>query len=213
MRHLLGQEPFTVFSADSGAGSGGSTSSGDGAGSPAGSGGTGEGGGQSGNEGGAPGGQQQAGAGGAGDAKNDKQYPESYVRELREEAAKHRREKAAIEAKLKALEDEKLSDTERREKRLKELEAENARLAGESRRAAILAQAAAAGAIVPEAIVGLVPADAEDVKAGVAAVKREYPQLFVKPSAGSADAGAGNGKNKEPVDMDTRIRRAAGRMV
>ena len=208
--NFLGQEPFIAFSAD-GAGGGGSGAAGDGAGSPAGGEGS-VGAGKSGDEGGATGGQRKADDGGTGDAKG-RMFDESYVKELRDEAAKHRREKAEIEKRLKALEDEKLSDTEKREKRLKELEADNARLVGETRRSAILAQAAAAGAIVPEAIVGLVPADAEDVKAAVAALKREYADLFRKPSAGSADAGAGGDKGKKDTySVSDAIRRATGRL-
>jgi hypothetical protein len=211
---MFGQEPFIVFAADSGAGSGGSAAGGDGAGSPgaggaADSGGTGE---KSGGDD-APGGQKAGDAGGTGGATG-KTFDEAYVKELRDEAAKHRRDKAAVEAKLKAIEDAKLSEDEKRAKRMQELEAENARLLGETRRAAILAAAATAGAIVPEAVVGLVPADAEDVKQAVAAVKREYGDLFRKPVAGSADAGAGTGdQGKKPVtDMNTIIRRAAGRI-
>jgi hypothetical protein len=210
-----GQEPFIAFAADSGAGSGGSAAGGDGAGSPgaggaADSGGTGE---KSGGDK-APGGQSdKAGDGGTGGV-TAKTFDEAYVKELRDEAAKHRRDKAAVEAKLKAIEDAKLSEDEKRAKRMQELEAENARLLGETRRAAILAAAATAGAIVPEAVVGLVPADAEDVKQAVAAVKREYGDLFRKPVAGSADAGAGTGdQGKKPVtDMNMIIRRAAGRI-
>lgn len=212
MRHFLGQEPTLFFRADGGGNSGGSNA-GDGAGSSSG-GGTGESGGdKSGGDGGAPGGQQKAGDGGSGDAKGGKQQDEGYIKELRAESAGYRTQLREVQAKLKALEDEKLSDSEKQAKRLKELEAENSRLAGESRRTAILAQAASAKAIVPEAIVGLVPADAEDIKKAVAEVKREHPGLFEKPSAGSADAGAGNGNQKAPTDMDTIIRRAAGRRV
>lgn len=211
MGHLLGQEPFLVFSADSGTGPGGSGTGGDGAGSPA-AGADAGGADKSGGEGGAPGGQQKADDGGTGDA-GKKTFDEAYVKELREEAAKHRREKADLEKRLKAIEDANLSEEQKRAKRLEDLEAENVRLKSETRRSAILAEAAAAGAIVPQAVVGLVPADAEDLKAAVAALKREYADLFRKPSAGSADAGAAAGSEKKPVsDMNTIIRRAAGRL-
>jgi hypothetical protein len=210
MQRYRDLESLVVFNAETGGGSGGSTG-GEGTGSPSGGGDAG-GGEKSGGEGGAPGGQQKAAdTGGTGDAK--KTFDETYVRELRAENAKHRTAAAAAEAKLKALEDEKLSDTEKREKRMKELEADNARLVGESRKSAILAQAAAAGAIVPEAIVGLVPADAEDYKKAIAEVKREYADLFRKPTAGSADAGAGTGDDKQKQRTESisdQIRRATG---
>ena len=217
MFRLDGQEPFLALKAETGAGSGGSTE-GTGAGTPAGGGDAGSGD-KIGGEGAAPDGQRQkADDGGSGDARSTaKTFDESYVKELRAEAAKHRSEKAAIEARLKAFEDAQLSESEKRDKRLAELEAENARLAGENRKALIIAEATAAGAIVPKAVVGLIPADAEDVKAAVAVLKRdaEYADLFRRPTAGSADAGAAAGGEKQtaPVDFDTWLRRAAGRRI
>ena len=61
--------------------------------------------------------------------ERDKKFDYSYVRELREEAKKYRTDKsklktefAKIQAELKKLEDAKLSDTEKQQKKIIELE-------------------------------------------------------------------------------------------
>ena len=50
-------------------------------------------------------------------------FDRTYVEELRREAAKHRKEKEAAEARLKALDDEKLSEQERQARELAETKA------------------------------------------------------------------------------------------
>ena len=56
-------------------------------------------------------------------AAGTEKFDAEYVRQLRDEAAKHRTEKALAQAELKKLQDAQLSDAERQSKRLAELEA------------------------------------------------------------------------------------------
>jgi hypothetical protein len=155
-------------------------------------------------------------AGGGAPPANDKdeKFDKEYVQKLRAEAAKYRTEHQKTSARLKELEDAQLSDTEKKDKRLAELEAQNLKLQVESRNSSILALAAAAGATVPQALVGLVPLDAENLQAAIGALKKQFPDLFRKASpGGTADAGGGksddNGKPK--AGMNEFLRRSAGR--
>ena len=66
-----------------------------------------------------------------------KTYDAEYVKSLREEAKSYRKDKAALKKefedtrkKLEALEAEKLTDTEKKEKRIKELEGELKKIQG-----------------------------------------------------------------------------------
>lgn len=66
------------------------------------------------------------------DAQDEQKiFSPEYVKELREESKKHRQEKASLKkeyddtvAKLSALESEKLTDSEKKDKKVKELESE-----------------------------------------------------------------------------------------
>lgn len=161
------------------------------------------------------GGQEQGQQGGQGTqggqgGEEQKTFDAAYVKQLRDEAAANRRKAADAEKKLKALEDEKLSDSEKREKRLKELETENVQLKQQSRRSDIVAAAAAAGAINPQRVARLIDDDAEDVTKAVAELKKSDAYLFGRPGGGGADGGAG-GREAGSEDMNTLLRRAAGR--
>lgn len=144
----------------------------------------------------------------------DEKFDKEYVGKLRAEAAKYRTEHQKTAARLKELEDAQLSDTEKRDKRLAELELENRKLQVESRNSSILALAAAAGATVPQAIVGLVPTDAENLQTTIASLKKQFPDLFRKSApGGTADAGGGRSDDsgKPKAGMNEFLRRSAGR--
>jgi hypothetical protein len=148
--------------------------------------------------------------GGDEEQNQPKTYDEKYVKALRGEAAQHRKELREAQARLKELETAQLSEAEKKDLRLKELEGEVSRLQKETRTAQVVAAAAAAGAVNPERVARLVDDDAEDVKKAVADLKKSDPYLFARPGGGSADGGAGgNGTTK--LDMNSLIRRAAGR--
>ncbi len=74
----------------------------------------------------------ETGAAPSGSSGSEK-FDAEYVRQLREEAAKHRTEKAAAQAELKKLQDAQLSDAERQSKRLAELEAQSQRFDADKR--------------------------------------------------------------------------------
>lgn len=161
-----------------------------------------------------------AGAGGSTPPVTDpepKVYGAEYVAELRREAAKERVQRQEATAKLKAIEDAQLSEQERKDKTAKETAEENVSLKAELRNAKAITQATKLGAVVPEAIVGLIPADAEDVNAAVNAIKKQFPALFKVVPSGTADAGAGGGNapggGKPQGSMNDFLRRAAGRNV
>ena len=67
------------------------------------------------------------------DAAGTEKFLAEYVRQLRDEAAKHRTEKTAAQTELKKLQDAQLSDAERQSKRLAELEAQSARFDADKR--------------------------------------------------------------------------------
>lgn len=71
---------------------------------------------------------------------DESKFDAEYVKQLREEAKSYRKEKAAFkkeyeeaQARLKALEDEKLSDVEKKEAKIKELEKQITDFATQSR--------------------------------------------------------------------------------
>lgn len=108
-------------------------------------------------------------------------FPADYVAELRREAAKHRKAATDAEAKLKAQDDAKLSETERLTKRTAELEAQlaSANAAHESAliRAAVEREAHQQGAVKADVVYRLVDRsaitldDSGDVKGADKAVK------------------------------------------
>lgn len=160
----------------------------------------------------APGGSGSANTGSEGGQTQT--FSEAYVKELRAEAAKYRTEQNKTAARLKELEDAQLSEAEKQTKRIKELEEQNTTLMGGIRRSSIESAAAAAGALVPSAITGMVPTDAEDVTAAVNAIKKQFPALFKPAVGGTADAGGGTSAGAgKPAgnDVNSIIRRATGR--
>lgn len=123
---------------------------------------------------------------------------------------------------LKAREDEKLSETERLNARLSELEKRSATadtaLRQERARNAIYLAAQKHGAKKPDLVYRLLDHDALEMDDdgrptnGEAVVKqllKDNPELAA--SAGSADGGAGErGRTSAGADMNTQIRRAMG---
>jgi len=164
-----------------------------------------------------------AGTGGAPQEGEPRVYTPEYVAELRREAAKHRVAAQETATKLKAFEDAQLTEEQKKDKRFKELEEENIVLRSEHRKSSALAEAAKLGAVVPEAIAGLIPADAENIGSAVAAIKKQFPALFKTPApSGTADAGAGTGGQGGNTgaggqaphrSMNSFLRVASGRQV
>lgn len=124
------------------------------------------------------------------------------IKKLRSENRQLAREHRDALAKLTAIEDAQLSETERLQRQLADVAAERDRLATEARRsvvtAAIADAAAKAGAIRPDAIARLIDLDTVEIADGrptnaadlVKHLQSEYPELF-KTRPGTADAGAG----------------------
>lgn len=150
-----------------------------------------------------------------GEGAASKTYDETYVKSLRDESAKHRREARDVAAKLKALEDAQLSDTQKKDRDLEELRKSNTALQQVARNSAIEAVAASMKAQHPDAVAKLCPTDLDPtdrvaVTKAVEDVKKLYPALFnVQVGNGSADGAAGNNSDVKP-GMNSFIRQAAG---
>ncbi len=117
-------------------------------------------------------------------------FDASYVAELRKEAAANRKKAADAEARLKELDDAKLSETERLTKRTAELEAQLVATQGQHRealiRAAVEREAHAQGAVKADVVYRLVDRsaitldDSGEVKGAdkaVAALLKDEPYL------------------------------------
>lgn len=132
-------------------------------------------------------------------------------------------ELAQAQARIRELEQANLSDAERRDRRLSELEAE--RTTWETERQAMILrntvwqEATKAGAMYPDLVVQAVnPASVKWAKDGqpenvaevVAKARTDYPALF-RVAQGSADGGAGQGAPAGGATMNDLIRRGAGR--
>lgn len=166
-------------------------------------------------------------AGGSGSQTTETEtqtFDAAYVKKLREEAAAHRvREKEAtlaakeLAARVKELESQGLSESEKQAKRIKELEDEHRNIAWKARSAEIKSQAAALGCKKPDLIARLVDDDVDDddLPKAVAKLKKEHPELFLS-TTGSADGGAGGGSGSGAggspgLSMNALIRGASGR--
>ena len=168
-----------------------------------------EGAGGSGGEGGSEGGKGgEGGAGGSGGG-TPKTYDEEHVRKLNSEAAGYRTRANKAERELEEFRKSQLTDAEKKELRLKELESENTTLKGRERSSRIEALAAKAGARDADVVALLVPADAEDLAKAITEIKKARPHLF--GSSGSVDGGAGGGGGGSAGTMNDFIRRSAGR--
>ncbi len=151
-----------------------------------------------------------------GQAPAEKTFDEKYVKGLRDEAAAARVAKRELEARVKELETQGMSDEQKRTARLKELEDDNRNLAWKARSAEIKSLAAALGCKKPDLIVRLVEDDTDesDLPKTIAGLKKEHPELFLN-TTGSADGGSGadsgSGAGKpNGQGMNALIRAAAG---
>lgn len=133
------------------------------------------------------------------------------------------KELADLKSKAQAAEDAKLSETQRLQKRIEELEgkdkANEERAAKHVRDTAIVAAARTARAIDPEAMPALIdPSRLELNKAGeptnlkdvFAELKKDKPVWFRDGKPGSFDGGARGRTPDGKVDMETALRSAAG---
>lgn len=142
---------------------------------------------------------------------------------LQAELAREKRAREAAEKKARDIEQATMTEQQRKDARLAELEAEQANWTME-RQTLILRQAAfqaatAAGALYPDLVAQYVnPASVEWDKDGkptnigkvVADARQAYPALF-RATPGSADGGAGAGAAPTGTNMNDLIRRGAGR--
>lgn len=107
---------------------------------------------------------------------------DKQIAELRKEAAATRKAKTDLEARLKAFEDEKLSEQEKRENRLKELETQNQALERQNRIVKIESVAARMGCVDPELVSGAITvADGQTVEEAVTAFLDAKPYLKAGP--------------------------------
>lgn len=147
-------------------------------------------------------------------------FDAEYVKALRAEAAANRKRAAEAEARLKAHEDEKLSEAERQTKRIAELEAENQRLAADRRerliRAEIRVQASAEGfsdpddawrLLDPAAIEADEQGEPKNVGALLKALAKAKPYLLRKPAAEGVPA---TPKADGKLSDEERARQAVG---
>lgn len=138
-----------------------------------------------------------------------------------EEARKLRREAQSLRKRLETYESEKLSATEKLNKRNQELETQLAGLLQERQertvRESVAAAAGKAGALYPDTLYRLIEPEkieldeagrVRNVTALVNELRQNYPALF---RAVNVDAGAGGRQQVNGLDMNTLIRQAAGR--
>jgi len=138
----------------------------------------------------------------SGNQDDNKTFDEGYVKELREEAKKYRLKLREIEEAKKKLEDEKLTDAEKKEARIKELESKLTGIESEYKQnqisSMIVRSASSKGFIDMEAVELLAnrelssedEVDQKDVDRVINKIAKDKPYLI--KSSESASAGAGN---------------------
>lgn len=155
---------------------------------------------QAGQDGQSPGGSQQGPGGSA--QQQSQQQTDTRIAELTKQIEDLRKEAAANRAKAKEAEDSKLTETEKLQKQVTELN-EKVQAAERERRQRTVADTVAAaakkaGALYPETLHKLLDLDlGEDgmptnLETAITKAKKDYPALF--GASGSADGGAGRGK-------------------
>lgn len=148
------------------------------------------------------------------------------LREYEKTAKAQARELETLRAKAQAADDAKLSEQERLQKRIAELEQQDAertvRMRALAAQSALIAAATKAGALYPDLLADRLAASAEldaegrtlNADALVADAKKQYPAVF-RAQAGSADGGAGQDRKVADGggggDMNRMIRHYAGR--
>lgn len=148
-------------------------------------------------------------------------FPESYVKELRAEAAANRKAAKDAASRIESLENEKLSETEKLKK-----EAEDGRKFGETATSKLrnvnlrdaLAEKGFTGQrskAVAKLLSGVEYDDDDEPKnldAALKAAEAEYGDIAkAGGSQGSGFDGGARGSGDAPQDMNSKIRRAAGR--
>lgn len=152
-----------------------------------------------------------------------KTFDEAYVKQLRDEAAANRKKATDAEKRLKALEDANLTDAQKKDARLKELEALEASIQTKeatwtTRERELLTENAVALAVVgvdPE--VADIVADlmkkspllvqdedtgrptADSLKTALAQIKKDRPRLFAGSTTLPSSGGANNPAKKSPL--------------
>lgn len=152
------------------------------------------------------GGTPQAGP----DLAKQETFDAAYVKKLRDEAAANRTKLREVEAELKKRTDAEMTETERQKAALDAAHAERDELKSTARRLEAQVAAALAGAPHPDVVARLVPPDAENITEAMQDIKKQYPALFARPVAGSADGGQ-SGKRPAAPSMNDFIRQSAGR--
>jgi hypothetical protein len=167
--------------------------------------------------------QQDEPGSGADDQDFDKERALRTIREQRTNERRLARELDAAKAELKKRQDAEKTEAERLADRVKELEAEQQQWQQERTQAQVESALREAGARHPELLVARVDTgrlERDDrgrftnLSREVETVRKAYPDLFFARN-GSADGGAGGslgiGGTGGELDMNTRIRQAAGR--
>lgn len=166
-------------------------------------------------------GQQDEPGSGADDQDFDKDRALRTIREQRTNERRLAKELEAAKAELKKRQDAEKTEAERLADRVKELEAEQQQWQQERTQAQVESALREAGARHPELLVARVDTERlerddrgrfTNLSREVETVRKAYPDLFFARN-GSADGGAGGslGGSGGDVDMNTRIRQAAGR--
>jgi len=157
-------------------------------------------------------------------AAEDERFDTEYVRKLRAEAAEYRKRLRELEGKVKADEEAKLTEQERLQKRLAELERQQAEW--ERERQEIILQrtvenvALRMGIKYPDVawkLIDLAKVDFDDggtptnIEALLKEVIQKYPEI-ANNSHFARNAGAGSGNAvRATIDMNDWIRKRAGR--
>lgn len=180
--------------------------------------------GDEGGNGGGAGGSDSAGAeggagneGGEGQGQEPKTYDEAYVKQLRAEAAANRKRASEAEARLKSIDDEKLSETERLKKEADEAKslAQQAqeRTRAKLGRAEVLVAASKAKIVDPDAAYKLVRDElefndeGEPTNAGALIEKLAKDKPYLVEAAGgggSSPANPGGGRGGAGAKLDPK---------
>ena len=151
--------------------------------------------------------------------QDDKTFDENYVKELREEAKKYRLKLRDTEDAKKKLEDEKLTDSEKEQAKLKELESENdgykSKLKSIELSSAILKAASGKGFVDLEAVELLAmkelassdEVDPKEVGKVIDKLAKDKPYLIKGENTAAPGSGNFEKSNQEPAkDVDSMMR-------
>lgn len=144
------------------------------------------------------------GAGGS----ESKTFDADYVQKVRSEAASWRTKAQQAQKRLDDMERGQMSELEKLKVDNEAITKERDTYREQARAAQVASAAGKAGAIYPDAVARLIPADAEDTEAALKEVRKQYPAMFRQ---GSADAGAGTNGKPLTNDMNDILRSAARR--